>query len=396
MPYPISRRHFLGGAAGLSIATTLGAQAGAPAIQGFNDTATNTDTAAVWQPVSDRKIKVGLVGYGVCKFAAAFGFQDHPNVHVAAVSDLFEDRRNELARVTRCEKTYPSLEELVKDPEIEAVFVATDAPSHARHCIKVLEHGKHVATAVPAFFGEKDEPDKLYHTVKKTGLTYMMFETSAFHDDTFAMRRLYQQGAFGEITYAEGEYYHYMQPPIDSYKGWRVGLPPQWYPTHSNAYYSCVTGGQFTAVSCIGTRSNIAEFTPRNNPYGNVFSSEVALLKTTTGATARMNVSWDTPGYPGEMGRVRGLLGSMTGVTFDGLQHHDPNTLKKPPLPPGLSAGGHGGSHGYLCNEFITAILEERTPLVDIRLALNMTMAGVRAHKSARRDGEWLKVQTWD
>ena len=88
----------------------------------------------VWQPVSDRKIRVGIVGYGVCQFGAAFGFQDHPNVTVAAVSDLFPDRCAALAKVCRCAKTYPSLEELVKDDSLEAVFVATDAPSHARHC----------------------------------------------------------------------------------------------------------------------------------------------------------------------------------------------------------------------------------------------------------------------
>ena len=39
-----------------------------------------------------------------------------------------------LAKACRCGKTYPSLEEMVKDDTIEAVFVATDAPSHARHC----------------------------------------------------------------------------------------------------------------------------------------------------------------------------------------------------------------------------------------------------------------------
>lgn len=387
-----SRRTFLQGASGLVLGSAFGQ---APGIQGFEDTATNTDAASVWQPISDRKIRVGLVGYGVCKFAAAFGFQDHPNVQVAAVSDLFPDRCAELARVTRCEKTYPSLEALVKDDSIEAVFVATDAPSHARHCIEVLRHGKHAASAVPAFFGNEDDADALYEAVKKSGKTYMMFETSAFHDDAYAMRKLYRDGVFGELVYAEGEYYHYMEQPIDSYQGWRIGLPPQWYPTHSNAYYSCITGGYFTEVSCTGIPSTVEHLQPGNNRYRNAFGTELAVLKTTTGATARMNVSWDTPGYGGETGRVRGHRGSMTGLTFDGLQNIDPATLKKPPLPPGMDAGGHGGSHGYLCNEFVSAILEERAPLVDIALALNMTMAGVAAHKSAGRDGDWVKVKQW-
>ncbi len=393
MQFNLTRRGFLGSAALLA---TLGKASGEEApIQGFEDTGSNTATDAVWQPLSDRKIRVGIVGYGVCKFGAAFGFQDHPNVEVVAVSDLFPDRCAELARVCRCEKTYPSLEELVKDPNIEAVFVATDAPSHARHCIEVLNHGKHAACAVPAVHGSLEDADKLYDAVKKSGLKYMMFETSAFHDDCFAMRKLYQAGVFGEMVYAEGEYYHYMEQPIDSYQGWRVGLPPQWYPTHSNAYYSCITGGRFTEVSCIGMPSIIEHLTPGKNDYKNPFGTEVALLKTSEGGTARMVVSWDTPGYHGEMGRVRGQRGSMHGVHFDGLEHYDPATLKKPPLPDGVAAGGHGGSHGYLCEEFVSAILADRTPLVDISLALNMTAAGILAHTSALKDGKWLKVPQW-
>ena len=57
-----------------------------------------------------------------------------------------------------------------------------------------------------------------------------------------------------------------------------------------------------------------------------------------------------------------------------------------------MEAGGHGGSHGYLMNEFVTAILQNRKPLVDIAQALNMTVAGIVAHQSALKDGELRKI----
>jgi len=101
-------------------------------------------------------------------------------------------------------------------------------------------------------------------------------------------------------------------------------------------------------------------------------------------------VSWDSPGRGGEMGRIRGQKGSFYG-RYEGLVKNLP-PLKRPPLPPGVQAGGHGGSHGHLMNEFVTAILENRTPLVDIAWALNMSVAGVVAHESAMRDGETLKI----
>ena len=391
-----SRRSFLR-AVGVSTAAlglTGSASAQQKPIQGFEESPADPRASKGWRPVSDRKIRVGIVGYGVCRFGAAFSFQDHPNVEVAAVSDLFPDRCAALAQACRCEKTYPSLEELVKDDTIEAVFTATDAPSHARHCIQALKHGKHVATAVPATYGSLEEADELFETVKASDRKYMMFETSYFHDDCHAMRQIYNAGGFGKLVYSEGEYYHYVADPIDSYKGWRIGGPPQWYPTHSNAYYMGVTAGSFTEVSCMGMPSLTEWLMPQNNRYKNPFGTEIALFRTSDGGMSRMAVSWDTPGHHGEMGRIRGQKGSFYG-TYEGLEKNLPPT-DRPPLPPNVQAGGHGGSHGQLMNEFVTAILEDRKPLVDVAQALNMTVAGIVAHQSALKDGELLKIPQYE
>lgn len=384
-----TRRDFLAilgtAAAGLNMgAGALAAQTSA------NKGPSKPKPSPAWQPVSDRKLRVGIVGYGVCRFGAAFGFQDHPNVEVVAVSDLIPERCQALAKACRCSKTYPSLEELVKDDRIEAVFVATDAPSHARHAIEVLKHGKHVASAVPAVFGSLEEAERLLEAVKASGRKYAMFETSCFHEDCHAMREIYKAGGFGRLVYSEGEYYHYCPTPIDSYRGWRVGLPPQWYPTHSTAYYVGVSGGYYTQVSCLGFRGRVEHCQPGNNRYQNPFGTEIALLKTSEGGSSRMAVSWDTPGLEGERGRVRGERGSFDG-RYQGLEKHLP-PLDRPPLPPSVAPGGHGGSHGYLMNDFVTAILLDRKPLVDIVAALHMTVPGIVAHQSALKDGETLKV----
>jgi len=394
MHEPTSRRSFLKSAAfGAAVLGGVSAARGAekPKIQGFEEEKVDPEASKKWKPVSDRKIRMGIVGYGVCRFGAQFSLQHHPNVEVVAVSDLFPDRCQALAKVCKCEKTYPSLEEMVKDNSIEAIFCATDAPSHCRHCIDVLEHGKHVASAVPAVFGSLEEADQLLEAVKKSGLNYMLFETSCYDSDVYAMREIYKAGGFGKLLYSEGEYYHYSVSDIPSYKNWRVGLPPQWYPTHSNAYYVGVTGGSFTEVSCMAMPSILEPLKPENNRYHNPFGTEIALLRTSEGGMARMAVSWDTPGYGGEVGRVRGQKGSMSGTNYQGLQKKLPD-LNKPPLPPGVTPGGHGGSHGYLGNEFVMSILEKRKPSVDIVRALNMTVAGVVAHQSALKDGEMMKI----
>jgi hypothetical protein len=91
------------------------AQAAEKPIAGFETPANDPNAAQGWKPVSGRKIRVGIAGYGLCKFGASFGFQDHPNVQVVAVTDLIPERCAGLAEDCRCEKTYPSLEEMVKD-----------------------------------------------------------------------------------------------------------------------------------------------------------------------------------------------------------------------------------------------------------------------------------------
>jgi len=366
-------------------------------IQGFDQTYTDVNEKAEWEPFTDRKLRIGIAGFGVCQFGAQFGLQDHPNAEVVAVTDLFEDRRAGLAKACRCEKTYESLEEMIKDPTIEAVFLATDAPSHADHAIKALKAGKHVASAVPAVYGSLEDADRLFETVKETGLTYCMFETSSFHDDVYAARKIYAHGGFGQMVYTEGEYYHYGAGSMPGYRNWRIGLPPQWYPTHSNAYYTCVTGNSYTSVSCVGHKSKIADYQPGANAYDNPFGTEIALFTTSEGGSARMAVSWDTAGWGGETGRMRGEIGAFNGE-YQALDDETAQKvaalgdLRKPALPQGVDAGGHGGSHGYLGSNYIESILKGKLPIVNVAIALNTTVAGIVAHQSALKDGELLKI----
>ena len=96
----ISRRSFLStaavGAAFSALAKPVASFAEGendkPKIQGFDETETNVDPNAAWEPFTDRKLRMGIVGFGLCQFGAQFGLQDHPNVEVVAVSDLFPDR----------------------------------------------------------------------------------------------------------------------------------------------------------------------------------------------------------------------------------------------------------------------------------------------------------------
>ena len=47
-------------------------------------------------------------------------------------------------------------------------------------------------------------------------------------------------------------------------------------------------------------------------------------------------------------------------------------------------------------NEFVMSIIEDRKPLVDIAMALNLTVPGIVAHSSALKDGELLKIPNFE
>ena len=131
----------------------------------------------------------------------------------------------------------------------------------------------------------------------------------------------------------------------------------------------------------MGMPSIVPHLHAENNNYKNPFGSEIALFRTSEGGMSRMAVCWDLPAASGERGRVYGQKNDKIQAKTD-----------KPPLPPGVGAGGHGGSHGYLMSEFVDAILRDRKPRVDIAQALNMTVAGIVAHQSALKNGELMKI----
>jgi hypothetical protein len=155
----LSRKHFLGHsmallAAGASARTAAGT---GKVIQGFDETDAGKLLSAPRKPFSDKKVRVGIAGEGVCSFGSAFGFQNHPHVEVVACTDVDPKRCALLQARVKASKTYPSCEEMIKHAaadRLDAVYIATDAASHARLCVMALEHGLHTVTAVPAVLGK--------------------------------------------------------------------------------------------------------------------------------------------------------------------------------------------------------------------------------------------------
>jgi predicted dehydrogenase len=347
----------------------------------------------------ERRVKLGLVGGG---FACSFQFHEHPGCEVVAVADPRPERLARLRDLTHCNNTYATLEELLRDSNVEAIGIFTPAPDHARHSIAALESGKHVLSAVPAAM-TLEECDWLLHTVEETGLTYMMAETSYYRRETMQARQWYQEGRFGELFYSEGEYWHEHLEDLMFDNGqptWRYGFPPMHYPTHSTAFLVSVTGERLARVQCVGWGDDDPIL--KNNVYRNPFWNEVAFFQTDRGHGARIAVGWHL-GHP-EVERAS-WFGSQFSF-FMASPTDQPNAVSESSrvrivevpdfyeaLPEPLRhPSGHGGSHTHLTHEFLSALLEERSPKIDIYEAIAYTAPGIVAHQSALRGGEPLPV----
>lgn len=364
-----------------------------------------------------RKVRLGVVGGG---FGSDFQWHEHPDCIVAAVSDLRPERRDRLAQTYRCGKTFNSLEELVKDPGIDAVAVFTDGPLHVRHTVECMKHGKHVISAVPAAWATMEEAELLRETVKKHGLTYMMAETGYYQQSTISARKFFQAGRFGSLYYSEAEYQHAGLESLyvsGGQRTWRYGMAPMHYPTHTSSQLISVTGERLTEVVCHGWGDG--DRILKDNAYKNPFWNESAMFRTDRGHAFRMNIWWKgahrgteraqwigdrmsfyAP-HPNGVGPVIVRSAEQTEKDDAGFvrtrprfeNYEQPQWWNTDLLPEPLRHNsGHEGSHTFLTHEFVDALTHGRRPAIDVKEALAYTVPGIIAHQSALKDGERLRI----
>lgn len=369
---------------------------------------------------SDRRLSVGVVGGG---FGTSFQFHEHPNSVVEAVSDLRADRRELLQKTYACPKAYNSLSELLIDQKVEAVALFTPAPLHVRHALECFQAGKHVLSAVPAAMS-LEECRRLIEGVKKSGLTYMMAETSHYQQLTISARKFYREGAFGRLYACESEYHHAGLESLFFDRGertWRYGFPPMHYPTHCTSHLLSVTGERLTEVTCIGWGDDDPIL--KDNVYSNPFWNETALFKTNRGTSFRVEVWWKGAHRGTERAQYYGDKMSFFFEHPNGLgpaivrwttskekdsggfarqesvleKYEQPQWWTTDLLPAPLRHNsGHQGSHTFLTHEFVDAILNSRKPTVNVYEAVAYTAPGIVAHQSALKGGLQMKIPSFD
>jgi predicted dehydrogenase len=366
-----------------------------------------------------KKIKVAIVGLG---FGAEFIpiYQLHPDAEMYAICQRNREKLDQIGDHFGVAKRYTDYDEMLQDPEIDAVHINTPIPDHAIQSIKALKAGKHVACTVP-MATTVEECRQIVELTEQTGLTYMMMETVVYAREFLFMKELYEKGELGKIQFLKASH----QQDMDGWPNYWPGLPPMHYATHCVGPVLGLTRDEAEYVSCFGSGTIREEL---HHHYGSTFAVESTHVKfRNSDLSAHVYRSlFDTARQYRESFEVYGSQKSVEWPLIEG-QPLVVHTAKKPEpeipeevhspdyahlLPASIQryttkgvydtddnqhlsftqGAGHGGSHPHLVHEFVTALVEKRAPFPNARQSANITCVGILAHESALQGGKLMEL----
>lgn len=355
---------------------------------------------------SSKPLRVGVVGVGR---GQSFAKSASPAVdmELVALCDTWEERLLEVGKRYNV-ATYVDYDRFLEH-DMDAVILANYFHQHAPFAIKALQAGRHVMSET-ASNTTLAEGVALCRAVERTGKTYMLAENYPYTVFSQEMRRVYQTGEIGEVTYAEGEYNHPMAAPdrlriSPGMNHWRSWLPSTYYCTHALAPLVCITGSMPVKVNALSIACrSVDESTVRVADPGSVI-----LCRTDNGAVFRI-FGLLLPGHSNWY-RVHGSRGAMEIARGPG--YFGPGQVRvwheKWDLRPGeeqervytpdwpehgdlARQAGHGGGDFWTSFHFANAIRTGIPPFLDVYRGVGMSSVGILAWKSALEDGRPFDV----
>ena len=357
----------------------------------------------------DKKVNVAIVGLG---FGAEFIpiYQNHPHANMYAICQRTKSRLDQIGDAFGVAVRYTDFNELLKDPNVDAVHINTPIADHAPMSLAALKAGKHVACTVP-MATTVEECRQIVEAQKASGKKYMMMETTIYSREFFYVKELYTSGKMGRIQFLRATH----QQEMLGWPGYWEGFPPMLYATHVVSPCLALAGKDAESVVCFGSGRIQEHLIPK---YNSPFAIETAHIKLRDSDlvaevmrslfnTARQyRESFDV--YGSKMSFEWPLIEHTPPVVHIGEVPHQVDVLDYAHLLPepiqrfttkGVYGGeqqhlsfiqgsGHGGSHPHLAHEFIMSIVEDREPFPNARKAANWTCTGILAHESAMRGGE--------
>ncbi|HTK75742.1 MAG TPA: Gfo/Idh/MocA family oxidoreductase [Gemmataceae bacterium] len=366
------------------------------------------------------KVRVAIIGLG---FGAEFIpiYQAHPNAEIAAICRRNKKELDACGDRYGIKTRYTDYDQLLKDPNIDAVHINSPIGDHAPQSIAALKAGKHVASTVPAAT-TIDECKQIVEGQRKSGKVYMMMETVVYSREYLFVKELYDKGELGRIQFLRGSH----QQDMEGWPGYWEGFPPMHYATHCVSPCLALLGKHAESVVCHGSGRIDEKLIPK---YGSPFAIETATFKIKDSDVCA-EVTRSLFNTARQYRESFDATGDKKSFEWQQVENEDPviHTRGKPEpeipqrvkvpdyasrLPEPIrkftkpaaiqdaehlsfiQGGGHGGSHPHLAHNFLMACLGKQPPMPDAATSVNWTMVGICAHQSALKGGERIQIPTF-
>lgn len=161
-----------------------------------------------------RKLKWGIIATGRIAHTFAQGLAESQTGDLVAVASRTRESADSFGDTYGVERRYAGYANLLADPEVDAVYIATPHPMHLEWAVASAEAGKHILCEKPLGI---DREQAL--TIIEAARKYDVFLMEAFmyrcHPQTAKILELIREGAVGEIRVIQANFSYNVEPDLD-------------------------------------------------------------------------------------------------------------------------------------------------------------------------------------
>jgi predicted dehydrogenase len=248
--------------------------------------------------VSGDAVSVGVVGLGYWGPNLARNFAQLPGCELRWACDASPAALERLAPSFRDTRFTERVEDLLDDPGLDAVALATPVATHASLAARVLEAGKHCLVEKP-LAQTVAEAEGLVESARAAGRVLMVGHLLEYHPGVRKLKEIAASGALGEVHYVYSNRLNLGQLRADENALWSLGA-------HDVSVILHLAGEEPHEVDARGecyTRSGVEDV---------VF----CFLRFPSGLAAHMHLSWLDP----HKERRLTVVGSRQMATFDDME----------------------------------------------------------------------------
>jgi predicted dehydrogenase len=170
----------------------------------------------------DTPVRVGVAGLGYWGPNLARNLAAIPGCELTWLCDFDINALERLARTFPSARATSELSELLEDPELDAVVLATPVPSHAELAVKVAEAGKHCFVEKPLATNAADA-ERAVAAAQDAGKILMVGHLLEYHPAVDRLKELVDDGELGELYYLYGNRLNLGKLRADENALWSLG-----------------------------------------------------------------------------------------------------------------------------------------------------------------------------